>query len=445
MTARTVSSIVALTACACLLHASDPEAKASHSPTSLEIAELEFGGGSGARLADIAAVRPPMLPSARFGALFDYFDGFETYVPETNLLQDPMDWIKIRDQVPPSGIDVRASFFFAVVDWENPDIQPPIAEAPLDPFGGGGAPGDPDPGTDLVLLQGERFRGEPLGQPFLGLELQHAYFVATEPVVVKMDFYLPSLDSQMNWNPVSFHEGFFVTRLFFGGVLTSSGSLAELTNEDGFVDRYAVLSRTTEQPCFATTGHYFAVPREPAEGLAGLEVKSGEWFTIAAWLLGNELRVFVRDSQTDGSNGVLIDDPDDVPGFESGWCEIFPGKPAEEIAPGVWTSYGVALTADGRGPNPWCLAGATSVDALVTILWGDDVIIRDNLFMDNYTVTGPEFCRADLDLDGDVDSADLALLLGFWGTDDGFKIDRDDPVGSKDLAILLGSWGPCGP
>jgi hypothetical protein len=53
---------------------------------------------------------------------------------------------------------------------------------------------------------------------------------------------------------------------------------------------------------------------------------------------------------------------------------------------------------------------------------------------------------ADLDGDGDVDAADLAILLGAWGTcpdplDCPADLDGDGSVSASDLAMLLGSWG----
>ena len=48
----------------------------------------------------------------------------------------------------------------------------------------------------------------------------------------------------------------------------------------------------------------------------------------------------------------------------------------------------------------------------------------------------------DIDGDGDVDSADLALLLGDWGACPGCPEDLngDGTVNSFDLALLLGAW-----
>lgn len=52
-------------------------------------------------------------------------------------------------------------------------------------------------------------------------------------------------------------------------------------------------------------------------------------------------------------------------------------------------------------------------------------------------------CLADLDANGTVDAADLAVLLGAWGTSDPADFDSDGIVGGSDLAILLGAWGGC--
>ncbi len=53
-------------------------------------------------------------------------------------------------------------------------------------------------------------------------------------------------------------------------------------------------------------------------------------------------------------------------------------------------------------------------------------------------------CIADLDGDGLVGSADLAILLGSWGQAGvPADLDGDGFVGSADLAIVLGSWGAC--
>lgn len=53
-------------------------------------------------------------------------------------------------------------------------------------------------------------------------------------------------------------------------------------------------------------------------------------------------------------------------------------------------------------------------------------------------------CRADLTGDGVVDAADLAQLLGAWGTaGPAGDVNGDGTVNSADLGQLLGAWGPC--
>lgn len=48
----------------------------------------------------------------------------------------------------------------------------------------------------------------------------------------------------------------------------------------------------------------------------------------------------------------------------------------------------------------------------------------------------------DFDCDGSVGPADLAQLLGAWGTTEAiFDLDGDGAVGASDLAVLLGLWG----
>jgi V8-like Glu-specific endopeptidase len=56
--------------------------------------------------------------------------------------------------------------------------------------------------------------------------------------------------------------------------------------------------------------------------------------------------------------------------------------------------------------------------------------------------TGP--CIGDLNGDGTVNGADLAILLGAWGQPGGIaNLDGNGQVNGADLAILLGAWGPC--
>lgn len=59
-----------------------------------------------------------------------------------------------------------------------------------------------------------------------------------------------------------------------------------------------------------------------------------------------------------------------------------------------------------------------------------------------------ELSGADIDLDGDVDGADMSQVLGFWGTDGNNgsnnarpDVNNDGNVDGVDLSIVLGYWG----
>ncbi|MGA1631462.1 MAG: sulfatase-like hydrolase/transferase [Phycisphaerales bacterium] len=68
--------------------------------------------------------------------------------------------------------------------------------------------------------------------------------------------------------------------------------------------------------------------------------------------------------------------------------------------------------------------------------------LRDELF--SMLASQPP-CPADGNLDGVVDSADLAGLLGEWGGMGFWDVNLDGIVDGTDLGLLMGSWGPCVP
>lgn len=93
----------------------------------------------------------------------------------------------------------------------------------------------------------------------------------------------------------------------------------------------------------------------------------------------------------------------------------------------------------------WGLADAKEIDEL-RIEWprGNATTLGPLAVNQRIVVTTP--VASDLNADGQVDSADLALLLGAWGPVGALQrsldIDDDGAVGSSDLAILLGAWNP---
>lgn len=70
----------------------------------------------------------------------------------------------------------------------------------------------------------------------------------------------------------------------------------------------------------------------------------------------------------------------------------------------------------------------------------DDWYGIDNL---HYVVGVSDPCRADLNGDGDVDGADLGVLLSNWGTGGAGDLDGSGAVDGADLGQLLAEWGDC--
>jgi hypothetical protein len=60
-----------------------------------------------------------------------------------------------------------------------------------------------------------------------------------------------------------------------------------------------------------------------------------------------------------------------------------------------------------------------------------------------FTISCAPQCAGDVNLDGKVDGADLAVLLGQWGSSGSADFDGSGQVNGADLAILLGAWGTC--
>ncbi|MHC4832966.1 MAG: hypothetical protein ACYTFH_03530 [Planctomycetota bacterium] len=105
---------------------------------------------------------------------------------------------------------------------------------------------------------------------------------------------------------------------------------------------------------------------------------------------------------------------------------------------------------------PLCTpAGASRL--LAPVVCGETYLIRvggfkgdtgeATLTLDCFDGPCPPPCPADLDGDGSVGGADLAILLADWGDGSGSgtssDLDGDGTVGGADLAVLLAAWGSC--
>lgn len=98
----------------------------------------------------------------------------------------------------------------------------------------------------------------------------------------------------------------------------------------------------------------------------------------------------------------------------------------------------------------------TDLDVLQTVYEGDIVDCNSNGMWDikeillglapdkdgDGAIDGCTPCLGDLNGSGAVDAADLAILLGAWGTSSA-DLDGDSVTSAPDLGILLGAWGAC--
>ena len=94
----------------------------------------------------------------------------------------------------------------------------------------------------------------------------------------------------------------------------------------------------------------------------------------------------------------------------------------------------------------FAVAEGLDVSGIADIFWRDvdtgDTHAESGLPVECLAV---DLCPADLDGDGSVSAADLAMLLGSWGPCPGCPadFDGDGSVSAADLAQLLGAWGDC--
>ena len=71
---------------------------------------------------------------------------------------------------------------------------------------------------------------------------------------------------------------------------------------------------------------------------------------------------------------------------------------------------------------------------------GDDTVDSD----EDGTPDDCETCPGDANGDGQVNGADLAFVLGWWGTDEASAdFNQDGMVDGADLSYVLGYWGSC--
>jgi len=90
--------------------------------------------------------------------------------------------------------------------------------------------------------------------------------------------------------------------------------------------------------------------------------------------------------------------------------------------------------------------GVTLPSAPFFIVFNDGRSVSEHdtaiAWVESNLVETPSSCAADLDADGSVGAADLALLLASWATP-AVDLDGDGDTGAADLSMLLAAWGAC--
>jgi len=110
-----------------------------------------------------------------------------------------------------------------------------------------------------------------------------------------------------------------------------------------------------------------------------------------------------------------------------------------------WDSPGVILGTTGQVWDNRVFAGATSTEPIKAMRVLNNCCDGDGITVDDvqFAVASPT-CAADLNGDGQVNGADLGLLLANWnGTGTG-DMDGSGAVTGADLGELLAAWGTCG-
>ena len=100
------------------------------------------------------------------------------------------------------------------------------------------------------------------------------------------------------------------------------------------------------------------------------------------------------------------------------------------------TTLRFGFNSNGRAPGVY--------EATATIAVGDEDLPggTDSTLTLNFSVTvSGAGIPGDLDGNGVVNGADLAILLGAWGTAGPGDLNNDGVVNGADLAVLLGNWG----
>lgn len=173
-----------------------------------------------------------------------------------------------------------------------------------------------------------------------------------------------------------------------------------------------------------------ALPDQPAPGS-----NAGQYFlTDDGVVAGPPADLIVcYATPVHGASGILLD----IDGNEAWTIEAL-------------DEHGTVVAELQLGPNnevdgsatPWSFSSASHQIWSIRFAYTGSQSGGVGLAFDNFSPSEP-FCPADLNADGLVDGADLAVLLGAWGSPGLADFDSSGSVDGADLGTLLGAWGAC--
>jgi len=211
--------------------------------------------------------------------------------------------------------------------------------------------------------------------------------------------------------------------------------------------------------------HFYSKPTAPDPCVSPRAIPEHGWITIGILFTPDRRRsVWIRDRETiaEAVTPMRTSGPfagrrmfDEYGfGLEEGWAQIYPGTDDDPSTPDLVEGYGPAISADRLPPLPTFReldANGNMVSAPETFWapgvsgWNiyagvdqpdDPTYAVEDWWADNYKVlrsTLEKPCPADLDDDGAVGVADLALLLS--------EAHDDSRDKARDVADLLAAWG----
>lgn len=184
-----------------------------------------------------------------------------------------------------------------------------------------------------------------------------------------------------------------------------NGALAFAVSNGGHVVGSTMLNQGSGLPFIWTEADGMVAIPLPA----GTSQGSARGVNTSGWAVGTASSAFAIPFVYDGSATYRL-------------ADLLPGGTGWDLATNT-SSAARGISDDGVIVGTGVLNGAVRAFAMIPVV---------------------KACVGDLDGDGQVDGADLGILLSQWGGTGSADLDGSGEVDGADLGALLAAWGPCG-